>query len=258
MKEVYRNTRLLIGGGIVVVTLVVVAIFFRPASNAAGALVVRTAAVSHAFGASLSVAFGRKPQPIAEIASCEKVLEDNAHLQSLLAENESLKTALKYQQQSKLAMVAAQVLAESSDESLFALIIDKGTADTVTVGQPVVAGNGVVVGKIAEARKNTSVVRLLVDSHSRLAVTVQGATDTLGVLQGDRGISAAVELIPQDATIRPGDTIVTSGIESGIARGLAVGIVEKVEHNSQDPFQRAFVRQFDDALHPIFVQVITQ
>lgn len=85
---------------------------------------------------------------------------------------------------------------------------------------------------------------------------MQNATDTAGVLEGDRGLSMAIDLIPQAEQLSPGDIIVTSGIEPGVRRGLVVGTVEKISKRTQDPFQSAAVAPFSAGSHPSFVQVL--
>ena len=79
---------------------------------------------------------------------------------------------------------------------------------------------------------------------------------TIGVLEGDRGLSMAITLIPQSEKLAPGDAVITSGIEPGIRRGLAVGTIEKVNRATQDPFQSADVIPFRSLSHPVFVQVL--
>ncbi|MBU1916309.1 hypothetical protein KKC47_04265, partial [Patescibacteria group bacterium] len=101
-------------------------------------------------------------------------------------------------------------------------------------------------------------VLLLLDSASKLAVSIQGGTDTtMGLLEGDRGLSMTISLIPQDERISAGDVVITAGIEPGIKRGLIIGIIEQIHKDSQKPFQTALVEPFGQAEHPVFVQVLT-
>lgn len=186
----------------------------------------------------------------------ERLRLDNARLLALVAENQSLKDALDYQDRAADPLLAARVVSRTSGELFHGLVLDRGSEDGVRVGQPVVAGDGVIVGKVASVTRLTAVVMLLTDSRSRLAVALQDAAGTLGVLEGDRGISMTVSLIPQQTTVTPGDMVVTSGIEPGIRRGLAVGTVDQVARDSQDPFQTALIAPPSAAARPMFVTIL--
>ena len=190
------------------------------------------------------------------LMAMEELKIENAKLRALVAENESLKAALRFSERYRDAAVVARVVSESNDDALRALVIDRGSDDGLSEGQPVVVGDGILIGKLHDVHRRTSTVLLLSDSKSRLAVAIQNADDTIGVLEGDRGLSMWIGLIPQNAVLSPGDIVVTSGVEPGIRRGLAVGAIAKVSKNTQDPFQSADVQPFFSAIHPIFVQVL--
>lgn len=190
-------------------------------------------------------------------AAFEALLSENAKLKALVAENEALKAALGYVPPAGNAAVTASVVSETDSDVLHGLVIDRGFSDGISVGQPVVVGNGLLIGKIFETRRHSSTVMLLTDSHSRLAVSIQNGQDTLGVLEGDRGLAMSVKLVPQTEALSEGDTIITSGLEKFVPRGLIVGAVSKVERGDRDPFQSAVVEPFGRAGHPTFVQVLS-
>lgn len=189
-------------------------------------------------------------------AQLDAARTENAKLSELRAENEELKAALDYRKKTNEATIAARVVARTGDDVFHGIVIDKGSEDGVHAGQPVIAGDGVIVGKTYAVKDRTSSVMLLTDGKSRLAVTVNAAEGTVGVLEGERGISARITLVPASSKMAPGDTVVTSGLEAGIRRGLLVGTVDQVTKNSQDPFQSATILPFDAAVNPSFVQVI--
>jgi rod shape-determining protein MreC len=135
------------------------------------------------------------------------------------------------------------------------LIIDRGAEDGLKSGQPAIVDDGIIIGKIKSVRKNSAIVLLLTDSTSRLAVAIQGGGDILGLLEGDRGLSMGISLIPQNEQVSLGDMVITSGIEAEIRRGLIIGTIERVEKDEQKPFQTATVTPFERARFPIFVQI---
>ena len=123
-------------------------------------------------------------------------------------------------------------------------------------GQPAVTGDGVLVGKVAAVTPLSATVMLLTDPRSRLAVALLDAEGTIGLLEGDRGTSLRIGLIPQESAVSPDDLVITSGLETGIRRGLVVGTVDQVSSGAQDPFQTALVRQSAAAARPLYLTVL--
>lgn len=235
--------------------------WFGPATDAVAGVLARLAGPVYAAGvqARRSAAGLADPDNAVDgvtVRALEDLKIENAKLRALVTENESLKSALAFRERYDDVAVVARVISGSSDDAIRALVIDRGSEDGLRPDQPVIVGNGIIIGKTYDVRRRTSTVLLLSDSRSRLAVAVQNADDTLGVLEGDRGLSMSIGLIPQNASISPGDVIVTSGAEPGIRRGLVIGAVAKVAKNSQDPFQSADVQPFLVSSQPIFVQVL--
>jgi len=216
----------------------------------------RTAAPVHQIGANL-VSGDRIECTDDTVTRLEQLMLENSKLRTLAAENAALKNALEFQEKEQGQVVLARVVAESVDVTNRGLVIDRGTDDGLKSGQPVVVGDGIIIGKVKSVRRQSATVLLLTDSVSKLAVSVQGGTGTSGLLEGDRGLSMMISLIPQSERLSAGDMVVTSGLEYGIRRGLVIGTVDQVHKDSQEPFQTAIVAPLLSAHHPVFVQVIT-
>lgn len=247
--------------------LILAVVFFHisgwlnPVYDPLTGMLLRLAAPFHAAGDGLRRTLGTDEAGMAEdneelVRTVEGLRIENAKLLMLASENEALKAALSFRELGEDRTVAAKIVYETSEDESRLLVIDKGSVDGLRVGQPVVTGNGVLTGKLFAVRERTAIVLPLTDSRSRLAVAVQNSPETLGVLEGDRGLSMSIALIPQTDLLSPGDAVITSGLEPGIRRGLLVGTVEKVNRSTQDPFQSANVAAFSEALHPLLVQVI--
>lgn len=190
------------------------------------------------------------------LSELEEMLIENSYLRTLAAENAALKNALDFTEREEDDLVLARVVAESADVTNRGLVIDRGADDGLQIGQPVVVDDGVIIGKVKSVRRSSATVLLLTDSVSKLAVMVQGGSGVSGLLEGDRGLSMAISLIPQSERVSVGDVVVTSGLEQGIRTGLIVGTVDQVYQDSQEPFQTATVIPLHRAKHPIFVQII--
>lgn len=196
------------------------------------------------------------PVLLACIERTEELVIENTRLKALAVENEALKAALGYRNGNSERLLLARVISESTDGMSSELLLDRGSDDGITVGRPVIAGDSVIIGKISAVSVRTARVRLLSDSNSALAVTINDSAETLGLLEGDRGLSMSIDLIPQNESVSLGDVVVTSGAEPGIRRGLVVGTIEKVNKSTQDPFQSANVAPFRSFRYPVFVQVL--
>lgn len=187
----------------------------------------------------------------------ERASAENARLRLAVEEVDELKSALAYRERFNDALLAARVISSAQDPIDASILIDRGSDDGVREGQAVIVGDGILIGKVAEVGTHTSRIRLLTDSKSAVAVAVQTSEGTLGVLQGDRGLSLRIALIPQNEILTPGDVVITSGLEPGIRRGLLVGTVEKIGRDNQDPFQTASILPFIEAGRPTFVQLLS-
>lgn len=182
---------------------------------------------------------------------------ENARLQNFADENEELRDALGYIESLEDVVVTAHVISEVSDDAHNTLVLDRGSDDGITIGQAVFVNKGILIGKITDVSRRTSSVLLLTDSKSAVAVSVQNKDRTLGVLEGSRGLSMAITLIPQTETLAPGDIVITSGIEPGIRRGLVIGTIDKVVRETQEPFQSAIVTPLFGSAYPTSVHILT-
>jgi rod shape-determining protein MreC len=169
------------------------------------------------------------------------LLTQVAGLESLRDENATLREALKFTKRSAKAPVMAHVLASEPDSGLHAILIDKGTDDGLAVDQPVIIGDGILIGKVLKAEKATATVMLLTDTRSRVGASIQNSGRTQGIVQGKSGLSLEMGLIPQNEDIHPGDLVVTSGIEPLVPRGLVIGQVQDVSTQERNPFKTATV-----------------
>jgi len=126
--------------------------------------------------------------------------------------------------------------------------INKGSADGVAQGMPVINQQNVLFGKVFKVYKNFSKVILISEKSSLIDVEVQNVDDTLskiyGAVKGKGGLSVFLDLIPVDQEIKEGDVLITSALEGTFPKGLLVGKITKVEKNDQKPFQQAQIEPF--------------
>jgi rod shape-determining protein MreC len=117
--------------------------------------------------------------------------------------------------------VAARVVASGLASGDATLLIDRGSADGIFPGMPVI-GVGGVVGRILLSGPTVSKVICLTDPRSGVGVTMQ-ESGFHAVLEGTTAGSCAINYLPPYAEVAPGDLVVTSGLDRIYPKGISVG-----------------------------------
>lgn len=154
-------------------------------------------------------------------------------------DNAALRRLLQLRATVPISAQAAQVVAEAGDPYSRRLFIDKGALAGVAPGSPVMDESG-LIGQVTDVEPLGSRVTLITDRES--SVPVQDVrTGRRGVLVGNADATrGSLELMWQaaDADLRPGDMLVTSGIDGVYPAGLAVARVTAVQPQPDTPFAR--------------------
>lgn len=160
----------------------------------------------------------------------EQLALENAHLRKLLALRERLGTPA----------TAAEVLYDAADPYTRKVIIDKGMAQGVEPGSPVIDESG-VLGQVTRAHPLISEVTLVTDADQAIPV-INTRTGVRGITYGDTGRhgSGALELryMAGNADVQPGDLLTTSGVDGVYPPGIPVARVAKVERRPDSAFAR--------------------
>ncbi len=163
----------------------------------------------------------------------------------LRAENEELRARLNFVTSTGSGHVSAEVRADVIGKNIeplgSTLIINRGIEAGIAVGQPAIVGNGIFIGKIVRAETGFSVIELVTDSQSKVAASVVGRMESLGLVEGGYGISVRMSWIPQQETLEVGTMVVTSGLENHIPRGLLIGTIETIDRDPHQAFQEAVI-----------------
>ncbi|MCC6639490.1 rod shape-determining protein MreC [Candidatus Falkowbacteria bacterium] len=122
-----------------------------------------------------------------------------------------------------------------------AITINKGEKDGIRIGDIVIAGDGVVVGKILSSTTSRSTVILLNDPFVSLTVKLLGKQEEIGVTKGNFSSDITIDLIPQNTEIKEGDVVVTSSLTGESPDGLIVGIVKRISGSSNQLFKQAII-----------------
>ncbi|GGI96253.1 cell shape-determining protein MreC [Alicyclobacillus cellulosilyticus] len=202
-----------------------------------------------------------------ENAQLKAQLRDYAWLQVQLrdveAENRRLKQMLgfKSQQGAKYATVPAHVIGRDPSQWNAEVTIDVGRRQGVREDMAVISADGSLVGRIALAGAWSSKVVLITDTQQGDGVSAKvqngSAEQPFGIVLGANRPDNLLdmEFLSPLANVKPGDTVVTSGLSSVFPPGLLIGTVVRVQPGLQGLTQRALVRPAADLdyLQDVFV-----
>jgi rod shape-determining protein MreC len=111
-----------------------------------------------------------------------------------------------------LPTVTAQTVDEYSSNFTATITLDKGRADGVDVGYPVVGAGG-LVGQVIQSFHHTCVVRLVTDGQSKIGVTF--ANQLTGIVDGQGpGRAMTADLVAPHTPVHKGEVMFTSGLEA--------------------------------------------
>lgn len=173
----------------------------------------------------------------------------------LQAENQRLRSLLDLREALPVKGLAAEVLYEAPDPFSRRIVIDRGGHRGVRLGAPVVNDAG-VLGQVTRVYPLSAEVTLLTDREATIPV-LNARTQQRGVAYGgERGVME-LRFIAANADIKPGDDLVTSGLDGVYPPGLPVAKVGEVERRGDTSFARvglAPVAQPDSARHVLVLE----
>ena len=162
----------------------------------------------------------------------------NARLQrlnALEAENTRLRALLDARVQVPDQIRVAEIMSVDANPFSHSLVIDVGSRDGVFDGQALVDVEG-VVGQVIRTGLLTSQAMLISDTDHALPVEVnRNGLRTIAVGTGQIG-SLDLPFVVNNADIRAGDLLVTSGLGGAFPAGYPVAVVASVTRIPQEPF----------------------
>jgi rod shape-determining protein MreC len=163
----------------------------------------------------------------------QRIIELEGQIQGQLAavsRTQTLESALGLKQTALVETLTARVIAGSPSADSMTVTINRGSDDGVEPDMAVIAAQGVVGRVINRPTSHTAQVQLLIMRTASAAVKFErtggGAGNTVGVA-GDPPLR--LDQLPNLADVRPGDRILTSGLDGIFPQGFLVGTVERAE-----------------------------
>lgn len=158
--------------------------------------------------------------------------------------NERLRGLLDFRQAFTEAVTAAEIIARDPSSWYKTVIINKGDADGLVTGLPVVVPDG-IAGQVIETARHHAKVLLINDPNSAVDGLAQ-RTRVRGMIKGGTTHLCQFHYVPGKEDVQVGDTIVSSGLDGVYPKGLRVGEVVDVSKGPADIFQAIRVRPFVD------------
>lgn len=135
--------------------------------------------------------------------------------------------------------VVANIVHRASTPFQQEVSIDRGSSAGIQVGMVVLSSQGSLMGTVTKVTSETSFVRLITDTRSKVRAEVAG-TAADGIVKGtpDRGL--ILELAQGD--IKVGDAVVTAGLGGNYPKGIPIGLVSEVSGTSQDLYKKVTIQ----------------
>ncbi|MFH1597704.1 MAG: rod shape-determining protein MreC [Patescibacteria group bacterium] len=202
--------------------------------------------------------------------SAEQLQEENQHLKDqinnlliekskLITENESyekLSQQLLFIEENQFQSVSASVVGLNLTTESKTFIINKGSNHGLNSGYPVIIQDGILIGRLIDVEPQISKLRLITDSRSIISAQIQNDQSSLGVVEGELGLSLKMTLIPQDDIVETNQLVISSGLDLNIPRGLLVGQITKLTSQTGELFQSATVSPVASLDHISIVSII--
>jgi rod shape-determining protein MreC len=183
------------------------------------------------------------------------VQKQNADLRESAVAAQRLAGLLEFKEQFVPQTVAARVMGRDSTNWYSGVILNKGERDGIRPEMGVMTPAG-VVGRVVKTGPFSSMVLLVTDPHNAITGIIQRSRDE-GIVEGTTQGRARIKYLPLLASLRVGDTVVTSGLTGGFPRGIVIGAVLSIQKEEGELFQSAEITPEADLSKLEEVLVIT-
>lgn len=139
--------------------------------------------------------------------------------------------------------IAAEIMNVEVSSLRQRVIINRGSTNGVFKGQSVLDDKG-VIGQVTHVGLLSSEVILITDSEHDIPVQIERTgLRTIAVGAGDMA-SLALPFLPGNADIKPGDTIITSGLGGVFPAGYPVAKIAEVHRDAVQPLAQVRATPF--------------
>jgi rod shape-determining protein MreC len=150
-------------------------------------------------------------------------------------ENERLRGLLRVSGDSRINGIAARVIGGDSSGWVRGILVDQGESSGVREGMAVLHAQG-LVGQVVAVSSNSARV-LLVSDHASGIDVLHEESRARGVVEGAGEQVCELTFVTKDVQVKPGDAIITSGMDTVYPKGVLVGRISRVGQSAGALFQ---------------------
>ncbi len=166
--------------------------------------------------------------------------EERASIRQALIENAALRKMLEFKKKSAYEVISADIVGKTTTEVRNFVTMNKGTADSIQEGMPVITDAG-LVGVIIGASSNFSIAQLLINRDSRIAAKIlRSRIDGIVAWEGEQDL--VMKNIPKSYDVKVGDEVITSEYSNKYPSNIRIGWVSKIIDEPTTLFRRILVR----------------
>lgn len=162
----------------------------------------------------------------------------STHAAQLAAENEQLRRLLQVADTVTQPAVAVEVFYEPPNAFNRRLVFNKGSAQGIRAGMPVIDEGG-VVGQVVRVTPYTAEAALITDDKVSIPVQVLRNGLRLVAFGGHAASKIEARYLTNEVDLQVGDVLITSGIGGLFPAGLPVAEVESLEFDPATGFAMA-------------------
>lgn len=190
----------------------------------------------------------------------EELKEKEVYFGALADENQRLREYLEIKRAyPDFSLCDALIISRGSESYMTVITLNRGSADGIEVGMPVITSSG-LVGSVIEVDIASCKVRTIIEDRGACGAYITRSGD-IGVIEGDisykdTGI-CSLNYLSYDADVAIDDIVYTSGLGSIYPRDIPVGKVIGVSENAHNRSKSAEIRTFVDFSKITYVMIIT-
>jgi rod shape-determining protein MreC len=148
---------------------------------------------------------------------------------ALAERSRTLQQLLALKTSATLPTLAADVIAGNPNPDMRTITIDRGSAEGVQPDMAVIAPSGVVGRVVGSTAAHAARVQLIIDRNAAAGAIIE-RTRAGGMVTGsDESPSLRMDLVSNLADVKPGDRVVTSGVDGIYPNGFMIGTVASAE-----------------------------
>jgi len=186
-------------------------------------------------------------------AQLSSLREENLQFREALVASGRLERIAQMRDDFETPMLPVEVVGQDVSPWFRSVLLDRGHAQGVRAGMPVVTDAG-VVGLVTATSEHAGRTMLLLDRQSAIDGIVQRSR-ARGIVHGRGNDRLEFEFVVGGADVAVGDVVISSGLDGVYPKGLRVAEVEDVVSSPYGLTQRAILKPAVDfgRLEQVFV-----